>query len=300
MTWYYVPSTCAPVTEALSSPCDSPASPPEPWLTLSGTPTQRPLSWPGWKRRTWIKRLSGLTSPPSTVQCGVDEWISSLPASPANPSPQRDNSVELTTSVGSGLPSDGSSVKWDPDSCSWRTSPSLFDSGYLTSSPTLPSSGSMRNGVCSQRPRLAHRTSVSGSGYWGTPVATDAKGSGGAELGTNVTLTDAAVRLWPTPQAADGHKIGSMTPKTAARQAAKGHQEMLAGSIHTASGPQGATTTTDGTDGPQRVDLNPRFVEALMGVPQNWLTPSTSVETDSYRRWLQLHSLSSPADSVST
>jgi hypothetical protein len=106
--------------------------------------------------------------------------------------------------------------------------------------------------------------------------------------------------MWPTPQAADGHKIGSMTPETAARQAAKGHQEMLAGSIHTASGPPDATTTTDGPDGPPKVDLNPLFVEALMGVPQNWLTPSTSVETGSYQQWQQQHSLSLPDDSTST
>jgi hypothetical protein len=37
----------------------------------------------------------------------------------------------------------------------------------------------------------------------------------------------------------------------------------------------------------------------LMGVPQNWLTPSTSVETGSYQQWQQQHSSSSPDDSTS-
>lgn len=55
-------------------------------------------------------------------------------------------------------------------------------------------------------------------------------------------------------------------------------------------GPQDQTTGTDGSGTPQRVDLNPRFVEALMGVPPNWLTPSTSVGMASYRRWLRRHS----------
>jgi hypothetical protein len=54
------------------------------------------------------------------------------------------------------------------------------------------------------------------------------------------------------------------------------------------------TTPTDGNDGPPKADLNPRFVAALMGVPWDWLTPSTSVETDSYHAWLQAHSVNSP------
>jgi hypothetical protein len=174
------------------------------------------------------------------------------------------------TSVGSGLPSDGSSVTWDRDLSCWKTSPDLFGPGYPTSSPTLPSSGSMRNGVCTQRPRLAPPTNANASGSW------------------------------PTPQAADGHKIGSMTPETAARQAAKGHQEMLAGAIHTASGPRAATTTPDGPNGSPKADLNPRFVEALMGVPKGWLTPSTSVETGSFQQWQQQHSSSWPDASTST
>ena len=57
---------------------------------------------------------------------------------------------------------------------------------------------------------------------------------------------------------------------------------------------------TDGTTTSQPADLNPRFVEALMGVPPNWLTPSTSVETGSYQRWLHAHSLNSPAEQEST
>lgn len=60
--------------------------------------------------------------------------------------------------------------------------------------------------------------------------------------------------------------------------------------MHSHSGPQPVTTPTDGSDGPPKVDLNPRFVEALMGVPPNWLTPCTSVATDSFHEWQQKHS----------
>jgi len=40
-------------------------------------------------------------------------------------------------------------------------------------------------------------------------------------------------------------------------------------------------TPTDGPNGPPRADLNPAFVEALMGLPPGWLTASISAETDS-------------------
>lgn len=36
-----------------------------------------------------------------------------------------------------------------------------------------------------------------------------------------------------------------------------------------------------GNDGQPKADLNPRFVAALMGVPWDWLTHSTSEATDS-------------------
>ena len=288
MTWYFVPCISAPVTEASSSPCDSPESPPEPWLTLSGTPSQRPLSWPGWTRRTWIALLSGLTSPHSTLQRGVAEWISSLPGSPANPSRPQDSSVELTMTGGSGLPSDGSSVAWDRDSSSWRTSPDLFGPGFLTSSPTLPTSGSMRSGVCTPRPRLAHPTDETESGSWPTPRAVNpprssAQGTAGPTLHEVACGRDNR-RTWPTPKASEGFR-GTDPPRpnhtggaslmataknwptpTAHDAKGQGHDNT---NLHNAAmhGPRAETTTPGGATTSPPADLNPRFVEALMGVP---------------------------------
>lgn len=125
---------------------------------------------------------------------------------------------------------------------------------------------------------------------WPTPTGMDSKASGGSDP-NNVTLTDAAVRQWPTPTAHDAK--------------GQGHENT---NLHNAAmpGPQAATTSPAGTPGSPGADLNPRFVEALMGVPAGWadplvsLTASTSSATDSYQRWLQLHSLSSPTVSAST
>jgi hypothetical protein len=44
------------------------------------------------------------------------------------------------------------------------------------------------------------------------------------------------------------------------------------------------------------VDLNPFFVAELMGLPADWLTPSTSEVTDWCRRQQQQHSPFSPND----
>lgn len=360
MTWYYLPnlsecSNFAPDTEGSPSDSASPELTPEPFVTLSGTPTQRPLSWRGWKTRPWIARLSGLTSPPSTVQHGVDEWISSLPASHASLSPQP-VSVEVSmTSDGSGPTSPGSLLTWDRDSCSWRTSPSLFDSGYLTSSPTLPRSGSMRNGVCSQRPPLALRINGNGSGFWPTAVATwmTERSPKAIEEGWPPTLIEAP-RLWGTPVARDDQKspeahmamkermgggrseITSLTVQAKAWPTPRasmnenrtsrnspshgnGHGETLAGvagmwsalKAHNSKdtgapsefdrkspeltaqviehGRHFETTMTDGPNTSPKADLNPRFVERLMNVPDGWSDPTTSVT--GFTSWVMAWSL---------
>jgi hypothetical protein len=99
---------------------------------------------------------------------------------------------------------------------------------------------------------------------------------------------------WPTPQAAEYVKFGGMTEETAIRWQAAGHQEMLSQVIVTASGLPQETAT--GPDTSARVDLNPHFVEALMGLPKGWLTPCTLVETDWFQQWLQQHSLNYSTD----
>jgi hypothetical protein len=206
MTWLYVPdlpppSTSAPASDCSSSSPGSPGSAPKLWVTLSGTATQRPHSWPGWTRRPWTRRLFGTISRPLTAQRGVDEWISSLPVSLANRSAQPGKVEVSMTSDGSGQTLPGSLLTWDRATCSWRTSPDLFGPGSLTSSPTLPSSGSMRSGAVSPRPPLAPLIDGSGSGSgqpWATPRARwrpaairRAHRSAGAR---------ASSRPWPTPR----------------------------------------------------------------------------------------------------
>jgi hypothetical protein len=116
-----------------------------------------------------------MTLSPSTAASGVAAWISSLPVSPVSRSAQPGSSWELTMNDGSGLTLHGSSVTWNPDTSSWRTSQTLFATDFPKSSMTLPRSGSMRNGDVLQREPLAPLRNANGSGYWPTPRAHDAK-----------------------------------------------------------------------------------------------------------------------------
>lgn len=310
MTWLYVPSVSATDTQALSSDCDNTGY--EPWLVLSGTATRRRFSWPGWKNRLWIKLLFGTISQPLMAQRGVDAWISSLRDSRVSRSPLPVNVKVLTMTGGSGLPSDGSSVTWDRDTCSWRTSPDLFGPGSLTSLPILPTSGSMRNGVCSPRPTLVPLTDGNDSGYslWPGVTAMDSMGSGrthrGADGYERMTLTDRAVRMWTTPTADDtsvrrsryaqggtalSMQAVAMWPTPCARDG-KGEPGPNAqmDTLPAAVSRHVPTPPRNGNDGSPRADLNPQFVAALMGVPWDWLTHSTSEATDSSLRVLVKHS----------
>lgn len=167
---------------------------------------------------------------------------------------------------------------------------------------------------------------------WPTATATDAKASGGARLGENVTLTDAAVRMWGTPVANDDNKTpaahlemkarmgGGRTEVTSLTVQSKmwatprasmnenrttkpapshgvSHGHTLAGQ---ASGLRAETTTTDGRPGSPTADLNPSFVESLMGLPDGWSDPLASLtgftcwETVWSRHVRRLHSAFSP------
>jgi len=82
------------------------------------------------------------------------------------------------------------------------------------------------------------------------------------------TLTD-AIRKWPTPMACDmkGASAGAHTPNLPAVVSRLAR-----------------LTSSDGESGSGPAVLNPRFVEALMGWPENWTMPrigSVCSETES-------------------
>lgn len=214
MGWIYVPSACARVSVPWTS--ESPR-----WfpgvvsVTSSGTLSPRPSSWRGWKTRSWIERLYGTISNPSTARLLAGRWISSLLASRANQFPKLEPVEHKKTSDGSGRKFTESLARWDRPSCSWKTYPDLFGEEWPMSSEDWPTSGSMRSGVCSVRlDREPPTSECGGSALLPTPTAQqygstnngdpgDGRGSY-ATAGTPSLGTMAKAGLLPTPTASDG------------------------------------------------------------------------------------------------
>src|SRR5438132_285978 len=123
MAWLYVPGMPGLSSESGSSS----ELITEPWLTLSGKPTQRPLSWRGWKTRPWIGHLFGTISRPSTATLGADSWISSLRDIPASHSVPPAAVWDRLTHATSGLTWPAWSEKYDPALSSVKTLTLTFD-----------------------------------------------------------------------------------------------------------------------------------------------------------------------------
>jgi len=262
MAWHYAPDTADStsvstwLSEASYEPC----------ATLNGKQEPRKRSWRGWKTRLWSERLFGTTSEPSTVARGVAEWISSLPVTPANRLATRGSGSEPTTPAICGPKSGGSSERqlllWPSSRTSEDTSGTDSRKSSLTSMPT----GSMRSGVFSARETLVLRTNETASG----------------------SLRSG--KVWPTPAARD-YRSPNATPTGKGSK----HLDQLPNYVRhlwlgTRPGHLHQTTRTDGTA--PKPQLNPLFVEWLMGLPKGWTTVSASgcLETE-WSRWQQrMHS----------
>ena len=133
---------------------------------------------------------------------------------------------------------------------------------------------------------------------WPTATAQDSRASGGNPSTTGshgTTLTDAAARNWSTPASRDGkggelkHTKGGRdlstdalslrtvatwtTPKASSYKRAASPSEMrrTTPDLRAQASLQGQTTEPPGPS--SRPVLNPRFVEALMGLPTGWVLP---------------------------
>jgi hypothetical protein len=156
-----------------------------------------------------------------------------------------------------------SSVKFNPDTCWWRTHHCLFPADLTSCSLTLPRWGMMRNGELSERTMPERLTSGTGSGYWRTPNASDGEGgimemregaSGHYKLRDHVQPVNQ--RYWPTPTQADA--MGG--PGNSGR-----------------AGGDNLRTVASGA-------LNPDWVEWLMGWPVGW-TSLESLEFANIKPW---------------
>ena len=278
MAWLYVPGL-----EDSSSECElRPEDVTGLWVTLSGKPTQRPLSWRAWKTRPWIARLSGTILRPSMARHGAVSWIVSLWASRASPTASSGRSAAMLMSAPCGLSSSASSPNPNLELFSARTS-APFSS---TSGPS--GSDYERWATCSHQlsftpPRKSVDLTADPVSFslLPTPIARDWKDTPGMSIARG---TRARGRLDQLPRV-----IAQLPTPTASDAKASG-----AAGYSTASGRHCGTTLTDAVLGAASAGrtgkLNPRLSEWIMGFPKGWIS-STPLETQSLRTWLHRRGL---------
>lgn len=201
MSYLFVPGSVDSTSES-----DSPAPRHEPSVSWRGKHSQ-PRSWSRvCKTAPWTKLLSGLTSPPSTVERGAASWISSLRATRASRSRTRDGATEPMTLAICGRTSPASSVSANPDLFSSRTSPAIYRSDSMRSARNFTAWATALRREYSRRPRSALRTDASACSRWPTATSSDSSFDGtprnGIKGNHNLSLNEAANR-WPTPTCTD-------------------------------------------------------------------------------------------------
>lgn len=224
-----------------------------------------------------IPFLSGMTSEHSMADHGADTSISSPEGSHVRTSAQP---VKAQVSQGRshhyGSKWLGWFARFDLVSCSWKTPQTSLLGESTEYSGTWPRWGMMRNGACWGLDTLMRRIGVTAYGYWQmwpTPKASQSgpdfarvnrKRSGGDDLAT-------AVARWPTPTFNDASAAGNRN---------------LAGSCAHAG--TSLTDAVNGGQGRRHGQLNPSWVEWLMGWPEEW-TDLKPLAMDKFRAWLHSH-----------
>ena len=138
-------------------------------------------------------------------------------------------------------------ASYDPDTSSWRTSQLCLDGELDEFLATWPRSGMTRSGIAFQRQPLVPLTGGTGSGLLPTPTTQDASNDGGpSQFKRNSLPLNALVKQWPTPRTSDTNGPGR----------------------HGTGGPDLRTAVAEAT--PVKGQLNPQFVEWLMGFPKDW------------------------------
>jgi hypothetical protein len=208
------------------------------------------------------------------------------------------------------------SVKYNPDTHSWKTHQCSLLEGLDEFSETWPKWGMMQNGVCWERIIAERPTSETESGFWRSPDTGQGGTSGLLKKGLNkrangqpiqIRLVDQVnnPRFWPTPRSCSA-MAATITPESAWQENRFPNLETVVGrrmwptpqaNEDAAGTPNGkmqkmlgnhpdirGTTKEEWAGG----TLNPPWVEWLMGWPVGW-TDLKPLETDKFQSWQQQH-----------
>ncbi len=228
---------------------------PELFATVSGKAVPRPLSWHGWKRRPYIKLLSGTMQKPSTLQAGVERLISSLPDTRAS------RSVPLAEVLGTAIRDTcGQRAverlrELNQASCSLRTSTRTQDVVEEKSFGIAKGLVTKLRADSLARKKLARATRGNGCSFlgWHTPHGFQAgNGPDGNECAKEV-------KAWPSPRSEDSESCGNHPKAT----------DPLTGATK-------AWPTPNATDGDKAPRMFGRGNPSLPLSAETWATPGAS------------------------
>lgn len=254
------------------------SKPPRSWLTIL-------------KRDSWMQHLYGLIPPPSTADRLLEKWIGSLEDSHVSPGVLQESEAPQTTAGGSGHTLKESFARLDPEDSSWKTSQVSLGGDSNLYSEAWPKAGSMRSGVVSKQAMLEPAIEENDSSFWPTVTTQEyphydmklnAKGRRIPKKGKtdhSVNLEDTA-RLWGTPRASEWK--GTDPPGSASHKHRLDRHYLDAQSedFHHRPMIEKPGQKSSENDPTSHRRLNPKFVEWLMGWPEDWIELHSFVSSE--------------------
>lgn len=241
-------------------------------VTLSGTHTQRPFSWRGWKTRPWIQLLFGTMYEPSTQRLGVAQWTAYWRGIRASPSQSPVRDLETLTRDISGHLSNGILSRYSHGSSFLRTCRGTSDLGLTLFSPTYSEWATELKRASLARQKLALRigvTASSSSESWATPKVATGDYQYDAKKEPILNLQGQA-RLWATPQAHD-----EKNPRDVERAEERGAARDLSDDAVNWPTPRERDWKDTGSLPPSR-QLDPGTATLGQAVAAAWPTPTAS------------------------
>jgi len=256
-------------------------------LLVRSKPTRSQMWSQKWKRDSWSRFLFGRTVRRSHVKSFTDWWTCSLRDTHAKASVRRVSARASATLASYGLGFSKQQSLFAPAEFFLRTSRGTSRLDSEQCSAIWRKQVSEQRGEYSRRlksARLTPESACSSMENWATPQAHDAQGGKTPEqveamrkrTGAGVKNLNEQVQNWPTPTTPRPHdnenSVGVYLPSQ--------NQKDLTWAVAT-RGPQDQDNPS--THGKPRAQLNPDWVEQLMGLPIGW-TACASAGTESFQQ----------------
>lgn len=300
MSWHYLPVQAVDYSD--QSCLDG-----DPSVTSRTTPIASESLKLGLQRAICAMRRYGMILRPLTGVPGLDSWMLSLRDSHASHSQSQESAKGQTTAAICGQKPSGLFGKCEHDMRSVKTCQVLL-AGIMDTSDeylmTFPKAGMMLDGELYRRPTWERPISEKGSGYWRSPASSDGEGgimemregkSGHYKLRDHVQEINK--HQWPTPtkQDAENDDTPSQQRRNTPPLNVQAHYptpraQKIGGYSSERFRPTLAQVANGGetTQQTPKMQLNPRWVEWLMGFPIGWVSLER-LGTHRFQEWLELH-----------